>query len=189
MDMRSPLVIGSHDLGRRPGAMRTHDLEVPAPGALAIEVIGVPAGSPLRLELRLESVMDGVLATGAIHAQLVGECVRCLRAVTDDLSTTFQELFAYPGTVTIDPDDENAPEIHELTGDFLDLEQVVRDAVVLALPFQPLCDADCPGLCPDCGIRWDETPEDHHHEVIDARWAALVEALRTSEAQEEPPST
>ena len=76
MQSRSPLVIGTHDLARRPGAMRTLELEVPAPSELSIEVIGVPEGAPLALDLRLESVLEGVLVTAQVHAPLVGECVR-----------------------------------------------------------------------------------------------------------------
>lgn len=49
---------------------------------------------------------------------------------------------------------------------------MLRDAVVLALPMQPVCREDCAGLCPQCGIRLDDDP-DHHHDATDIRWAAL----------------
>lgn len=179
MPSRSPLVIGMHDLARRPGAQRTLDLTVPAPSALAIEVIGVPEGAPVELHLRLESVLEGVLVTGEVSAPLVGECVRCLGEVTDTIDVDFSELYAYPGAIEVHPDDEEAEDIQILQGDEIDLEQSVRDAVVLALPFQPYCRPDCAGLCPQCGKNLNEDP--HDHDLIDIRWAALKESLETDD--------
>lgn len=177
MRSHSPLIIGTHDLARRPGAMRTLDLEVPAPAALSIEVIGVPEGAPVQLGLRLESVLEGVLVTAEVHAPLVGECVRCLGEVTDTVDVSFSELYAYPGAIEIHPDDEEAEDIAAMEGDAVNLEQAVRDAVVLALPFQPYCREDCRGLCPDCGINLNEAPADHTHDHIDIRWASLRDQL------------
>jgi uncharacterized protein len=134
-----------------------------------VVVLGVPHGSPVELELRLESVMEGVLVSGTAATQVEGECVRCLDPITSSLVVDLQELFAYPGA-EIDDDDET--ELHQLEGELLDLEPVLRDAVVLALPFQPLCRNDCLGLCPDCGARLEDEP-DHGHEKADPRWAAL----------------
>jgi uncharacterized protein len=149
--------------------MRKLSRSVPAPAGLGVVVLGVPQGSPVELELRLESVMEGVLVSGTAAAQVEGECVRCLDPITSSLVVDLQELFAYPGA-EIDDDDES--ELHQLEGDLLDLEPVLRDAVVLALPFQPLCRNDCPGLCPECGARLADEP-DHGHEKIDPRWAVL----------------
>jgi len=56
----------------------------------------------------------------------------------------------------------------------MDLEPPIRDAVVLDLPINPLCSEECLGLCPDCGQKWVDLPEDHQHEAIDARWAGLA---------------
>ena len=68
--------------------------------------------------------------------------------------------------------DDDEAEQHHLVDDLIDLEPVLRDAVVPSLPFQPVCREDCPGLCSECGAHLAEDPE-HHHEVIDPRWAAL----------------
>jgi uncharacterized protein len=82
-------------------------------------------------------------------------------------SVDFQELYVYPES---DAEDDEA---FRLSGDDLDLEQAVRDALVLDLPFQPLCRPDCPGLCVECGFPFAEDPEHHHDDRIDPRWAAL----------------
>lgn len=152
--------------------MREVTRTVPAPAELGLEVIGVPEGSPLDLDLRLEWVSEGVLVTGTVTADLAGECGRCLDPVTDTLTVDICELFAHPNSVTDATTTED--EIYRLVGDMIDLEPVVRDVVVLALPLTPLCRADCAGLCAECGQRLDDLPDDHAHDMIDPRWAALT---------------
>jgi uncharacterized protein len=163
--------------------MREVTLSAPAPEGLGIEdLIGVPLGAAVELDLRLESVMEGVLVTGTVTAPVSGECGRCLTAVGDTLTTTVQELFVYPDASTrgaAEPDEED--ELPQLVGDLLDLEPTLRDAVVLALPLNPLCREDCKGLCATCGERLDDLPEDHAHDQTDARWSALSGLLQTDQ--------
>jgi uncharacterized protein len=170
-------VLDTRELGRRPGSQREVSLDVPAPADLGIEVLRVPEGAPVTLDLRLEAVMEGVLVTGTATAGLEGECVRCLEPVSDDVETSFQELYVYDdrghgggGGDTDDTDED----VRRTEGDLLDLEPVLRDAVVLALPFQPLCEEDCPGLCTECGARLADDPDHGHEEPIDPRWAGLA---------------
>jgi uncharacterized protein len=101
--------------------------------------------------------------------------VRCLDPIERSIEVDLQELYAYPGHER-DDDDADLP---ELEGDLLDLEPVLRDAVVLALPLQPLCRNDCPGLCPECGARLADDPG-HGHESTDPRWAAQQGLIDTS---------
>jgi uncharacterized protein len=171
LDPRQPLVLDTRELGRRPGSMRTLRLSVPAPERLGGELIGVPAGAGVDLDLRLESVMEGVLVSGTATAPLTGECGRCLEPVSDTLTVDLQELFAYT-----DSDDQDE-DVSRMEGDLLDLEPALRDAVVLALPLTPLCREDCSGLCVDCGERLDDLPADHGHDAPDPRWAALQSVL------------
>ncbi len=137
-----------------------------------LELIGVPEGADLTLDLRLESVSEGVLVSGTVSGRVEGECGRCLRPITDSVTVSVQELYAYEHSATEETTEED--EVGRLQGDLLDLEPAVRDAVVLALPNHPLCREDCPGLCPDCGVPWDELPADHGHTQLDQRWAALA---------------
>ena len=148
---------------------------MPAPADLGLELIGVPLGAELDLRLRLESVSEGVLVSGTISGELVGECGRCLRSISETFEVPIQELYAYEHSTTDETTDED--EVGRLQGDLIDLEPALRDAVVLALPGNPLCREDCPGLCPECGVPLDELPEGHSHQQLDPRWAAL-EALR-----------
>ena len=174
LDPRSPFVLETHELGRRPGSMRTVQRTVAAPDELGSGMIGIPSGSDLELDLRLEAVMEGVLVTGTIRGEAVGECVRCLERVVEPVDATVQELFVYPerAKAAESSGDDEDEDVRELEGDLVDLEPALRDAVVPALPFQPLCQPDCPGLCSECGARLADDP-DHSHETLDPRWSAL----------------
>lgn len=165
---RSGLVLDTHDLARRAGELRTVQTTVEAPADLGIAVIGVPAGSPLELDLRLEAVVEGVLVTGTAYAQLTGECVRCLAALTDEMTADVQELFAYPESEVGDE------EASRLDGELLNLEPVLRDAIVLELPFQPVCRPGCRGLCPECGLDLNTVDRHMHDHGVDPRWAELA---------------
>lgn len=171
MDVRSPLVLSTHELGRRPGAMRRVTTEVPAPDDLGGGLVGVTPGSAMALELRLEAVMEGVLVSGEVACEVAGECGRCLGALDAPLTVEVQELFVYPDRVVAEPEEDD--DLPELVGDLLDLEPLLRDAIVTALPFQPLCRLDCPGLCPTCGVRLADVVGEHRHETLDPRWAGL----------------
>ena len=171
LDPRAPRVLDTRELGRRPGSLREVSLTVPAPADLGIEVLRVPEGSQVAIDLRLEAVREGVLVTGEAGADLEGECVRCLDPVRAPLVSGFQELFVYDDQDTFQEEDD---EVSRLQGDLLDLEPVLRDAVVLALPFQPVCTEDCAGLCPECGARLAEDPGHEHRAEVDPRWARLA---------------
>lgn len=174
LDPRAPLVYDIRELGRRPGSMRRLQRAVPAPPSLSVELIGVVEGTPVQLDLRVESVVDGVLVSGTATAGLSGTCGRCLVPLTDTVQADIQELYAF------DPV-EDGDEIQLVQGDLLDLEPTVRDAVVLALPLNPLCSPMCPGLCPICGGRLAELPAGHDHPQADPRWAALGSLINSEE--------
>ncbi|HTJ68758.1 MAG TPA: DUF177 domain-containing protein [Actinospica sp.] len=173
-DARSPFVFEVREFGRRPGAMRQFDRDLPAEQLLAreggsLEDLYSAEGADLLLDLRLESVVEGVLATGRVSGSLVAECVRCLDPVEVEVDADFQELFYY------DLEDLTAEELEEAVSvveELVDVEALVRDALMLDLPLQPLCEPDCPGLCAECGASLAEDPE-HHHDSVDPRWAAL----------------
>jgi uncharacterized protein len=171
LDPRAPLVLDTRDLPRSPGSLREVNRVVPAPKDLGLELIGVPVGADLALNLRLESVSEGVLVSGQVTAALRGECGRCLRPIDETLVVELVELYAYQNSTTEETTDED--EVGRILGDLIDLEPALRDAVVLALPTNPLCRDDCPGLCPECGALWDDLPADHSHQQVDARWATL----------------
>jgi uncharacterized protein len=187
LDPRAPLVLDTRELGRRPGSQRLVSLTAEAPAELGIEILGVPEGSQVSFDLRLEAVMEGVLVTGTATADLEGECARCLEAIEDDLTIDIQELYLYDDSregsarSRDDSGDDEDDDVSRTEGDLIDLEPVLRNAVVLALPFQPLCQDDCPGLCTECGARLADDPDHGHDEPVDPRWAALQDIAAPDE--------
>jgi uncharacterized protein len=172
--LTSPMVFDIARLGRRPGAMITLRDTIASPARIGVELIAIEAGAPLELDLRVESVSEGVLVTGTVSAPTVGECSRCLNPLEGRVQVTLTELFAYPDSATEATTEED--EVGHVVDQTIDLEQPIIDAVGLDLPFSPLCQPDCPGLCPDCGVVLAGDPG-HQHDRIDPRWAKLAEKL------------
>ena len=189
MDLRSPFVIGLASLPRQEGASIEWEREVEAPPNLGTEMIGVPEASLLDVKLTLQSVSEGVYIGGSVGAHVAGECSRCLRAFEYDVEELVAELAFYPERrlALIEEGDEEAEELPVIEGDHVDVEPIVRDAIVLSFPFTPLCEPDCQGLCSGCGKRWDELPDDHFHAQPvseDDPLAALEAQLRGNESGE-----
>ena len=177
----NPFILNTHDLPRRAGEMREYQLDIPAHVRIGVPLIAVPEGDLVELDVRLESVTEGVLASADIYAIAHGECIRCLDPVEVVIDRKIQELYRYEPTNEKgrkkrrddeDVDLEGEEEL-QMEGDLMDLEIPVIDAIILTLPVNPLCSEECLGLCPDCGEKWENLPEGHAHEVIDARWSGL----------------
>ena len=175
----SGLVVDIVDLPRATGSVKNLQIRTPAPADLGTEVIGVPEGSAVVLDAQLTSMEDGVLARGRADVHVHGRCVRCLRDLDEDRTIAFDELYYLPqaAKAQVAEDDEEADDLFLVGETDLDLELALRDALVLTLPFQPLCRQDCAGLCSQCGERLDDLPPDHHHEQLDPRWSALAALL------------
>ncbi len=143
--------------------MREFSLEVPAPTKWGEGLAYIDAGEIVDVEVRLESVHEGILVTAEVDSTYRGVCSRCLTDLTHPLEVEFQELFGYSGDEATD---------FNVQDDHVDLESSVRDAIVLSLPFQPVCQPDCPGLDPNTGERLTEDAEPETQ--IDPRWTALA---------------
>jgi uncharacterized protein len=174
-DPGSPLVVNIARLGRRPGSMFAMHDTVGSPARIGLEMIGIAPGAPLDLDLRVESVSEGVLVSGTLSAPITGECARCLTPFTERIDVDLTALFAYPDSLTEATTEED--EVGRVVNDFVDLRQPIVDAVGLELPFSPVCRTDCPGLCPKCGVALATAEPDHHHDDIDPRWAKLATML------------
>lgn len=175
------LVLDTRELGRRPGAMRPVARTVDAPARIGLDLIAVPASGELELDLRMESVVEGVLVTGTVSAQAEGECSRCLQPLQEPMQVHLTELYAYPDSATDQTTESD--EIRRVTNDLIDLTEAITDAVVLELPLQPLCTDDCAGLCAECGVRLAIAGPGHGHETMDPRWAALAAKLDAASTQ------
>lgn len=185
----SAFVLNIHELPRRAGEMREYELDIDAPFRVGVPLIAVPEGDLIELDVRCESVTEGVLITADIFAIAIGECIRCLDPVELEIDRKVQELYRYQPT-----DDKgkrarpkqgrkeeelegdlDEVDILYVEGDQANLEIPILDAIILSLPVNPLCDEECLGLCPDCGEKWLRLPEDHSHGAVDMRWAGLAD--------------
>ena len=175
-------ILNTHELPRRAGEMKEYELDIAAPFRVGVPLIGVPEGDIIEIDARCESVTEGILVTAEIYAVAIGECIRCLDPVELPVDRTIQELYRYEPTddkgkknhkKAEEEDDLDEDEALFVEGEQVNLEIPILDAVILSLPVNPLCDEECMGLCPDCGEKWESLPEDHAHDVVDARWAGL----------------
>ncbi|NMA76696.1 MAG: DUF177 domain-containing protein [Actinomycetales bacterium] len=157
------------DLVGRPGSHRRVERTIPAPpreaGGIAMQV---PEGQDIAVEAELESVVEGIYVHGTVTAHLEGECSRCLDPVDQDVSARLDELFMYPEKVRAEEKEDSVL----FEDDAVNVGPLVRDALAMEADERPLCREDCPGLCGQCGFRMEDDP-DHHHDVIDPRFAAL----------------
>ncbi|SNU00910.1 uncharacterized protein SAMN06298212_10526 [Ruaniaceae bacterium KH17] len=177
------ILIPVHTLGRRAGASMPLQKVIPAPADMGSDVLAVPEGSDMDLDLRIDSVTEGLYLSGDVTVDVKGVCVRCLDPLESEWTARVEELFLLPEAVqrAIDDGDEDAQEMFTTDGETLDIEGALRDAIVAELPFQPLCSADCQGLCPTCGIKLADAEPGHAHEVIDPRLAVLAQLLEEGE--------
>ena len=171
-----------HALGRHPGEMIERHWEIPAPADLAVGLIGVPAGSAVVCDLTCQSAGDGVLVQGSAAVHLAGQCARCLAGFERPGRFSLQELYYYPGKGPQETGEDDDEALFVVDGQ-IDLEPVLRAAVVLNLPFSPLCRDDCAGLCPVCGADLNRQPGHHHDGPADARWAKLAGLLDAGAAE------
>jgi uncharacterized protein len=161
----NPFLVPVFDVMHRPGEMREREIDAAVTESFGNAVIGVKEGTNVHLDLRLESLHEGILVTAEVKTVADGECVRCLTAVSLPVQVDIAEVFAYSFDEAFD---------YTVQDDHVDLEPLVRDAVVLSLPFQPVCQEDCLGLCPECGVRLLDNPGHEHEAPVDPRWAALA---------------
>ncbi len=177
--LNGPFVVPARDIARKPGEMREHRFSVTLADQWGEGIVSYPAQSEVDLEVRLESVHEGILVSGTVDAEYSGVCGRCLIDISEPVEVEFQELFAYPGGEETD---------FEVQDDHVDLETLVREAAVLALPFQPVCQPDCPGLDPNTGERLTGSTRANEEAPIDPRWSALRQiADQGSTAQSRDP--
>ena len=191
----------------RAGQSKPIDAVFPAPSGIGDHVIGVREGADVHVVGSFDSIVDGLILTARITAPVHAECTRCLMPLKRDWPVDVTTFFPYeskeahdsarsgrPGKgtkngkeeeVDIIAGEDESEDTYPLlaNGSFADLEALIRDTFVEALPLQPLCRPDCAGLCPQCGIDLNDEP-DHHHDVVDDRFAALAGFKAMLEAEQ-----
>jgi uncharacterized protein len=159
------VAVDVRDLIGHPGSHRTVHLSQAIAG-LATALAAVPEDHPVEADLLMESVVEGVLASGPVRGVIAYACARCLKPFEGGFAVEVQELFA------AEAEQEDDGDGYRMDEGFVDVEPLIRDAVVTSMPFAPLCRPDCLGLCSRCGgdLNLGECacpPE------ADSRWEAL----------------
>jgi uncharacterized protein len=168
--MADPLVLNVAELLRRPASRKAYELVVPAVGMTLGGDAEVPDGTPVAVDVVVESLSDGLTVNGEVRTTWTGTCRRCLGPAEGELVAHVQELYQ------VHPTSEDA---FAFDGEQLDLRPMVRELVLMELPPAPVCRDDCAGICPTCGTDKNVEDCDCAPTAVDPRWAGL-EALRTS---------
>jgi uncharacterized protein len=157
-----PLIVNVVELLRWPGT--TKDI------AVSIDATDFDFGDdriddvPIAVAAHLESLSNGVSASGTAAVQWTGGCRRCLRSVTQNMVVEVSELYQQL------PDD---PDAYLIENDQINLLPMMRENILLAIPIGPLCQDDCPGFCPDCGLDLSEATCSCEKSDSDPRWSVL----------------
>ena len=163
----SQLSVEISELLKQPGSSKRLEFSEEVPG-LGLDIGRVlPA---MAFALRLDSLVEGILVAGTVRGTYSFECIRCLKPFEQPFAVELGEVMAYEGQ-------PGAEEGYQITGDHAHLEPVIRDAVMITMPFNPLCRPDCKGLCPVCGADLNSTDCGHSAVKQDLRWEPLA-ALR-----------
>jgi uncharacterized protein len=148
-----------------------------APAELALEDEYASLAGEVRARGRASRRGDEVRVSGSLQTSVELRCDRCLGPVPVPVNVEFAANFVRPA----DPAAE-AGELHDedlefsvYDGDSVDLDEIVREQILLALPARQLCRDDCRGLCPACGRNLNAESCDCARHETDPRWAALAD--------------
>ena len=142
---------------------------------------GIVPLSALDGKIYMIRTADGVLVTGKLHASVELVCSRCAELFAMPIRFEIEEEFhptidiATGASLPLPADDEQATQIDE--HHIIDLTEVIRQDMLLALPPHPVCRSKCAGLCPNCGKNWNEGPCDCTHDELDPRLQVLKQLL------------
>lgn len=145
---------------------------------------GISLAGPVEVKGTVRNTGPAYLVEGSIRAQVEAVCGRCLTPFHQVVEAPLREEFREgspppPGQDEIS--DDSGLEVWFFQGDMMDLSEAVRQNLILALPTQPLCRPDCPGLCPVCGRRLDQGSCDCRIQGVDPRLEALRRFLNPKE--------
>lgn len=190
---KSPYLVALTSLPGNPGkTLELEDYVLPLDPAWTNGVVQLSQKEGT-FQVSLQALHDGILATVTGSVETEAQCSRCLDPVPGTIDLYETQMFFFPGAreaARAEGDEEWEDLLEVSEENDIDLEPVLRDSLVLEMETLPLCKPDCQGLCPGCGQRWEDLPEDHTHEVIDPRWAALgdlAKQLQEEAAGEEKP--
>jgi uncharacterized protein len=146
------------------------------PGELSLDEERARLTGPAKAEGRVRREDGQVKIRGSVSAQVELECDRCLRAIAFPVAASFDVDYVPASKYAAEPaaellDDDLAVAVFD--GEAIDIDDLVREQVILALPSRAICRVDCKGLCPVCGIDKNLKGCECESQPVDPRWAAL----------------
>lgn len=147
-----------------------------APETIDLDADGVKLKSPIELQGKLKKGIVETAVEGEINVAVEVECTRCLQPVERKLQIPFKSAFVTAENYTAAKEaeiQENDLDVTVFEGDKIDLNELVREQILLALPEQIFCREDCQGLCEKCGANKNLIDCKCIEKEIDPRWAAL----------------
>ncbi len=160
------LQIDVSNLAAKPGATRELSTSGPVEG-LRAGLGWVDDGDPVHVRLTLRSDHDGIAVAGEAWGRLHLSCSRCLVEYEQGFELELDEKYFF------EPSLAEQKEGYEVRDQVIDLEPMLRDAIVLSIPMRPVHAEDCKGLCPVCGADLNVSDCQHGEQAVDARWAPL----------------
>ncbi|MEH6381271.1 MAG: YceD family protein [Dietzia cercidiphylli] len=166
------LVLDTRSIARTPGAMTQVQRAAVLPSDIGVELMRIPQGAEVDLDLALTFVDEGVLVTGPVSGRAEVECARCLGEFTTEVAVDLMEMFAAEGTATADGAEQD--EVRLLDGDLLDLEPALVDAFGLEFPMSPTCTDYGHSDCVNPDTPAPDGVSGSTEGRIDPRWAGLA---------------
>ena len=133
------------------------DFEISEP---SMELADDLHGDKIHCTVRVSRVQQGILATADCSAETELECTRCLEPFTSQLTAHFEELFYFHNLRENQDAEQFLPE-----NGYMDLGELIREYLVMEVPYAPVCKPDCKGLCPICGKNLNLEPHEHPEEA------------------------
>ena len=124
----------------------------------------------------LTNTLGEIRVRGRLTGQFEAACDRCLETAVFPVDSSFDSFYR-PASTAPEHDevriDEGEAEIAFYEGDGVQLEDVLREHILLQLPMQLVCSEACKGICPFCGQNLNVATCDCRRELVDERWSAL----------------
>lgn len=167
------LTFDTQRLGNSLGTIADWRDTVVLPEDVGIEMVKVPAGREVELDLTVSRVEDGVYVAGTVSADAVAECVRCLTELTRHADVTIGDLYAEPGSPSAEAAEEE--EVRLLEDSRVDLTQALIDGFGLSFELAPTCESVTGKPCPEGDVPAPDGTAEDWDNAIDPRWAGLAQ--------------
>lgn len=160
-------------MDRSPGALESWQGRVALPETMGVEMVKIPAGSELELDLQIAAVEDGVYVSGTVSAPARAECARCLGEIAAPVQVRIEDLYAEPGSPAAEAAEEDDARL--LEDGQVDLTQALIDAFGLSLGLAPTCESFAGVQCVQSDVPAPDGTAEEWQRPVDPRWAGLAE--------------